>query len=58
MVIFAASQHFMYYVIGPEVVRNLMMNTPFQIRYALFEPLNWIYDSCLTDQEFEEKVRS
>lgn len=25
------------------------------IRYALFEPLNWIYDSCLTDQEFEEK---
>ncbi|WKY09384.1 hypothetical protein Q1695_002055 [Nippostrongylus brasiliensis] len=25
------------------------------IRYALFEPLNWIYDGCLTDEEFEEK---
>ncbi|VDL77143.1 unnamed protein product [Nippostrongylus brasiliensis] len=26
-----------------------------EIRYALFEPLNWIYDGCLTDEEFEEK---
>ncbi|KAK6037098.1 hypothetical protein COOONC_25396 [Cooperia oncophora] len=26
------------------------------IRYALFEPVNWIYDSCLTDKEFDEKV--
>ncbi|KAK6032494.1 hypothetical protein OSTOST_01328 [Ostertagia ostertagi] len=27
------------------------------IRYALFEPPNWIYDGCLTDAEFNEKVR-
>ncbi|VDO55836.1 unnamed protein product [Haemonchus placei] len=25
------------------------------IRYALFEPSNWIYDGCLTDAEFDEK---
>ncbi|RCN38887.1 hypothetical protein ANCCAN_15197 [Ancylostoma caninum] len=31
---------------------------PIRIRYALFEPLNWIYDSCRTDEEFDEKVRS
>ncbi|KAL6741736.1 hypothetical protein Aduo_014963 [Ancylostoma duodenale] len=28
---------------------------PIRIRYALFEPLNWIYDSCRTDEEFDEK---
>ncbi|ETN80953.1 hypothetical protein NECAME_08847, partial [Necator americanus] len=28
------------------------------IRYALFEPVNWIYDNCRDDVEFDEKVRS
>ncbi|KAK5981074.1 Non-specific serine/threonine protein kinase [Trichostrongylus colubriformis] len=26
-----------------------------EIRYALFEPPNWIYDSCLTDAEFDAR---
>ncbi|KAJ1372376.1 hypothetical protein KIN20_034518 [Parelaphostrongylus tenuis] len=28
---------------------------PKTVRYALFEPVNWLYDSCITEEEFDEK---
>ncbi|VDM52155.1 unnamed protein product [Angiostrongylus costaricensis] len=39
------------------IPRDLVPPHPPQtVRYALFEPVNWIYDGCITEEEFDEKV--